>query len=202
MKTVSSYIFVFFNLCIVLSADDTGCYHKTRKSEGVVNSNNERSGTNTRADCFSYSYYPKEDGKEVYQDLCCYNNETHKCTTDPNIDPGHTECPKEYVEGKSIQNRCGNSGIFEPHEPSDCTSVSLVEAYCCYVETEVDGETHSACLRSSDMASKDEEKDFTDDVLEELKKFPKHQKKKIICSAQHIKNALYNIIILLALALI
>lgn len=200
MKTVSSYIFLFFNLCIVSFAGETrtGCMHKTRKSDSAVDSDSERPGSNTRADCFSYSYYPDGNGG-VYQNLCCYNNSTHKCTTEE--ESKDIECPK-YVEGKSMQNRCGNSGIFEPQDPSDCTSVSLVEAYCCYVETELDGEKHSACLRSSDMANKDDEQAFTDDVLEELKKFPKHQKKKIKCSAQHIKNALYNIIILLALALI
>lgn len=198
MKTVS-FTFLFFNIYFVLSVDDDeahGCLHKTRKDgDTIINSFTENSGKNSRADCFSYSYYPNEEEGGVFQDLCCYNNATHKCTT---FTEGKGVICPTASSADSIQNRCGNSGVYEPHEDSDCTGVSLVEAYCCYVETEVDGVKHTACLRSKDMKDKD---DWTDDINDQLKKFPNHKKQRIKCAGGFIKNALYSAVVLIAFAL-
>ena len=98
------------------------------------NLNDSKSEEEKKQKCFSFSNSFVQPGK------CCYDKIAQTCVAGY---PGNEtiDCPKEAL----IYNNCGKCGIYEPEDPNDCTEISLVKGYCCYVKFKSDGKS---CLRT------------------------------------------------------
>lgn len=76
-------------------------------------------------------------------DLCCYDKTNNLCfKNETNTDPN--QCP---IKSRKVINNCGMAGIYEPITSTICTEISLVQGYCCYVETK----ENNACIRTKNL---------------------------------------------------
>ena len=133
--------------------------------------------------CFSLSNSFVQSGE------CCYNKINETCVVGNSGNDTNIECPKESV----IYNNCGKSGIYEPQNSIDCTEISLVKGYCCYVKFKNHG---TSCLRTKIL---NKEKNST---TEQMKKYikeinPTAEVEKVICKGANLKYSLLLIIIFL-----
>ena len=59
-----------------------------------------------------------------------------------------------------ITNNCGMVLWNQPQKKEDCTEISLVDGYCCYVKTKGHG---TACIRQSEI-DEDNKNEITDEM--------------------------------------
>ena len=99
-----------------------------------------------------------------------------------------------YCPTKSqIFNNCGKSGIYEPEDTLDCTEISLVKGYCCYVKFKNHG---SSCLRTKILNK--EKNSITEQIQNYIKEIePTAEVEKVICKGVNLKSSLLLIIIFL-----
>ena len=135
--------------------------------------------------CFSFS------NSFVQTEKCCYNNTSQTCVIQNSENDNDTlvECPNK----SQIYNNCGKSGIYEPEDSIDCTEISLVRGYCCYVKFKNHG---SSCLRTNIL---NKEKNST---TEQMKNYIKKidvtaEVEKVICKGYYLKYSFFFIIIFL-----
>ena len=124
-------LLLLLEIFFIIKSDDCQ-YYNTSGNLVTVNSND-------RETCFLYSYSDEQNS------VCCYDKSNKKCvkkSTDAAPEE-NIECP----EKTKINNNCGLAGMFQPVNSSQCTGMSLVEAFCCYVEINGDG-ANNACFRS------------------------------------------------------
>ncbi len=71
-------------------------------------------------------------------------------------------CPTEGTEGilTEITNNCGMAQWCQPSSKETCTEISLVDGYCCYVETQSHGK---ACIRQGEI-DEDNKNEITDEM--------------------------------------
>ncbi len=109
------------------------------------------------------SFFQKEGNSNSFtsenEGYCCYSNGKCYFYSEKPEEMNGLECPKE--NGK-LKNTCGLAGRFPPINEGQCNGITLVEAFCCYVE--VKGET--ACLRSKTKPKKKET--TTEDIKKAL----------------------------------
>ena len=132
------------------------------------------SGTEAKKQqCYSLSY------SDVFDQQCCYQKVSNKETcvegnqdysdTASLTEDGEISCP-QLTE---IANNCGMAGIYQPVDPTICTDISLVNGYCCYVETSDKG---FFCGSRDDMTDDnkneipDDVRDYVRDYLNSIKK--------------------------------
>lgn len=108
---------------------------------------------NKKAICFANSFTSDNEG------YCCYSNGKCYFYSEKPEEMNGLECPKE---NEKLKNTCGLAGRFPPINEGQCNGITLVEAFCCYVE--VKGET--ACLRSKTKPKKKET--TTEDIKKAL----------------------------------
>ena len=61
-----------------------------------------------------------------------------------------------------ITNNCGMVKFDQPTKKEDCTEISLVDGYCCFVETSSHG---NACIRQGEI-----DEDNKNEITDEMKK--------------------------------
>ena len=59
-----------------------------------------------------------------------------------------------------ITNNCGMAKWYQPSSKETCTEISLVDGYCCYVETQGHGK---ACIRQGEI-DEDNKNEITDEM--------------------------------------
>ena len=120
-------------------------YNDTSLKEVIVNEDVTDPDT-----CFLYS---------DSEPCCSYkdNNNNNKCVTKSyikNNEIKNYECPVETP----IKNNCGLAGIYTPKSDTQCTEISLVEAYCCFVTVSKGNAIYNACLRSKKFVDQKKKK--------------------------------------------
>ena len=72
------------------------------------------------------------------------------------------DCPSEGTNGNptDITNNCGMAQWCQPSSKETCTEISLVDGYCCYVETQSHGK---ACIRQGEI-DEDNKNEITDEM--------------------------------------
>ena len=157
MKNYTLNRFFLFLMLIFLSFKkilNVDCdYYDENNSHQTTNSSylKEYKGDSAKQACFSLSNYNGDT------DRCCYDSSNHQC-----IKIGATatlttnqECPTS----STIYNNCGMAGIYQPLTSDLCTSISLVQGYCCFVKTKSHG---NACVRTKEL---NEDKNTTTDQM-------------------------------------
>ena len=135
-------IFLYFKK--VLNQQDCEYYDENNTPQKTNETYlNEYKGDSAKQQCFSLSYF------NGGSDRCCYDSSVSskpKCVKIADtVNPSTTqECATKSI----IYNNCGMAGIFQPWTSDLCTSISLVQGYCCFVKTKSDG---TACVRTKEL---------------------------------------------------
>ena len=135
--------------------------------------------------CFSFS------NSFVQTEECCYNNASQTCVIKKSENNNDTNiyCPTK----SQIFNNCGKSGIYQPEDTHDCTEISLVKGYCCYVKFKNHG---SSCLRTNTLNH--EKNSITEQMKNYIKKIDiTAEVENVICKGYFLKYSLFFIIIFL-----
>ena len=130
------------------STDTTG----TDVGENYLDSSDDENVNKIK--CFSLS------NNGVNTANCCYykdadNNNKPYCAQAA-TGTTNTICPV----ATEITNNCGMALYYQPEEPGDCIDISLVDGYCCYVQTKSHGK---ACIRQGEIDEDDKNK-ITDEL--------------------------------------
>ena len=98
----------------------------------------------------------------------------------------------------TITNNCGMAKWYQPSSKETCTEISLVDGYCCYVETQRHG---NACIRQGEI-DEDNKNEITDEMRNAVKRLNKDTGglgepviKKVQCKGYYI--AFYGLSLLL-----
>ena len=70
------------------------------------------------------------------------------------------DCPSGTNGDTVITNNCGMAQWCQPSSKGTCTEISLVDGYCCYVETQGHGK---ACIRQGEI-DEDNKNEITDEM--------------------------------------
>ena len=96
---------------------------------------------------------------------CCYYKDTSDnkqyCTTQTN---SPAICASAFQS--KIANNCGMALYYQPQAPVICTEISLVDGFCCYVDTLNHGK---ACVRQEKI-DEDNKSKITDEIKNEVKR--------------------------------
>ena len=158
-----SLTLLFFSLMLFqqsfCAAPTTKCKYKTSSTdttgedtdENYLNPNDDANAN--RLKCFSLS------NTDVNTGNCCYyidtdNNNKPYCTQDAGTD--NPICPV----ATDITNNCGMALYYQPQSKEDCTDISLVDGYCCFVKTNGHG---NACIRQGEI-DEDNKNEITDEM--------------------------------------
>lgn len=147
MKVLSSnhlilkLVLLFLSFIYILNTN-TGCPYLKEKGGNTVYTDDEKyltdeeikNGTEAKQKCFSLSY------SEVLPKQCCYSS--GKCVRGD--DGIQKECPNITL----IPNNCGMAGVYQPLTAATCTEISLVQGYCCFVQTKTNG---NSCIRTKEL---------------------------------------------------
>ena len=79
-----------------------------------------------------------------------------------------------------ITNNCGMVKFDQPTKKEDCTEISLVDGYCCFVETSSHG---NACIRQGEI-----DEDNKNEITDEMKKAVNRLKKSTISGNVEIES--------------
>ena len=134
-------VLLFLSFIYILNTN-TGCPYQTEKGGDTVYTDDKKyltdeeikNGTEAQQKCFSLSY------SEVLPKQCCYSS--GKCVRED--DGIQKECPNITL----IPNNCGMAGVYQPLTAATCTEISLVQGYCCFVQTKTNG---TACIRTKEL---------------------------------------------------
>ena len=160
---MSYYLLFILSILLFHSSfcQDKGCAYKTYKGQTSANYNytNDKYLTSSQKEenkqkCFSLS------NSDALNNECCYktnasDNKGYCVDLGPNPNPGaDTECPTN----SKLTNNCGMALYYQPVSHEICTEISLVDGYCCYVETKNNG---NVCLKQ-DSINEDNKKEISD----------------------------------------
>ena len=155
--TLLLFSLIFFQHSIF--ADPIGCIYKDTSTRTALNYLNQNDDEKTNMNkCFSLSY------TNFNAEQCCYYKDgNNQFCADKNENSGLTlECPKDSI----IANNCGMSLYFQPKAAESCTEISLVDGFCCYVQTKSHG---TACVRTDEL-DEDKKTKITDKIRDAVKK--------------------------------
>ena len=76
------------------------------------------------------------------------------------------DCPPGSNGDTVITNNCGMAQWCQPSSKETCTEISLVDGYCCYVETQGHGK---ACIRQGEI-DEDNKNEITDEMRNAVKR--------------------------------
>ena len=194
LSNYSFLINLFVFIILSNSSFNDPCTYKVSRYQDGTNETDENFLKNINSElakkqkCFSLS---KSD---VESSLCCYDKINQLCTRS-SVSNKDIDCPKE----STIVNNCGMAGFYEPVYHERCTEISLVDGFCCYVETKTYG---NACIRRKEIGEDDKEA-ITDDIINYLKNqqtpVPQEDIKSVKCGGTFIKNYLGKILFFTAI---
>ena len=146
---MSYALFIFLNILLIQLpfSNEDGCTYyevgstsKTTDDTYLKSSNAEEN----KQSCFSLSTANAQ---------CCYLKSGSRETCQIG-NSGGAVCP----DLSDIKNNCGMALFYQPVSKEVCTEISLVNGYCCFVETNKHG---SACLKQDEI-DEDEKDEITD----------------------------------------
>ena len=144
---MSYALFIFLNILLIqlpFSNEDGCTYYEVGSTSKTTDDTYLKSSNaiENKQSCFSLS---------TANTQCCYRNSggTQTCTTDSGA-----VCPVL----SDIKNNCGMALFYQPVSKEVCTEISLVNGYCCFVETNNHG---NACLKQDEI-DEDEKDEITD----------------------------------------
>ena len=157
---MSFILFIILNLALIQFSFSalTGCQYKSEASQTSSNAPRTDDKYLTSADvnenkqkCFSLSH------SDVLTGQCCYHvSDGKQYCIDKDASSGIT--PTECPTASNIKNNCGMALYYQPKTKEVCTDISLVNGYCCFVETNGHG---TACLKQDEI-DEDEKNEITD----------------------------------------
>ena len=159
---MSYALFIFLNILLIqlpFSTEDP-CKYKSDASQTASNcpdtdQGNYLSSSNAEENkqkCFSLS---KSD---VQDEDCCYHTTNNKCIKKPSSADSTADSTIKCPVNSDIYNNCGMAKFYQPVSKEACTEISLVNGYCCFVETNNHGK---ACLKQDEI-DEDEKDEITD----------------------------------------
>jgi len=131
----------------IINADLNYCVYQKEKGGAELTTETEeylkdmKDDTSKKQACYDLS------NSVVLEEACCYHKGQDKCVPSSYKETHSTEeiyCP----ESSKIYNNCGMAGFFQPLTSEKCTEISLVQGYCCFVETEKHG---NGCVRTKKL---------------------------------------------------
>ena len=155
--TLLLFSLIFFQHSII--AQPTGCYYKASTlTDASYLTQNADEINNNKLKCFSLS------NSDINSGLCCYYKSGNQqfCAKESENSGLTLECPTNSI----IANNCGMSLFFQPQSADECTEISLVDGFCCYVETRSHGK---ACVRTDEIDEDDKTK-ITDKIRNAVNK--------------------------------
>ena len=155
--TLVLFSLIFFQHSIF--ADPNGCIYKDSiRTDATYLTQNDEEINNNKLKCFSLS------NSDINSDLCCYYKSGNQqfCAKESENSGLTLECPTNSI----IANNCGMSLFFQPQSADECTEISLVDGFCCYVETRSHGK---ACVRTDEIDEDDKTK-ITDEIRNAVNK--------------------------------
>ena len=90
------------------------------------------------------------------------------------------DCPSGTNGNTVITNNCGMAQWCQPSSREICTEISLVDGYCCYVETQSHGK---ACIRQGEI-DEDNKNEITDEMRKAVKRLYSGTDEPVIKSVQ------------------
>ena len=182
---MSHSFFFILSMALIYSSfcANNFCYY--RKTSNILNQTDENylktySDLNEKKQqCFSLS------NSDVNNNLCCFKKADNTCVEydETLLNSGSIECPKDT----KITNNCGLARYYQPMSSDVCTEISLVDGYCCFVQTKNYG---NACVRQSEI-DEDEKNKITDDVQNYVDKFKENnidtKIEKVVCDGYYLK---------------
>ena len=90
------------------------------------------------------------------------------------------DCPSGSNGDTVITNNCGMAQWCQPSSKETCTEISLVDGYCCYVETQGHGK---ACIRQGEI-DEDNKNEITDEMRNAVKRLNTGTGEPVITSVQ------------------
>ena len=185
---MSYALFIYLNILLVQLpfSNETGCSYKTDASQTTPSVTDDKYLTSSNADenkqkCFSLSF------SDVQTTQCCYEKvaSTGKETCESGVTAGgEISCPEATT---AIPNNCGMALFYKPVSKEICTEISLVNGYCCFVQTNTKG---NACLRQDEIDEDDKDKitDYMKDYFKnKLNMNPDQEIKKVQCEGSLLK---------------
>ena len=151
------YSLIFFQHSIF--AQPAGCYYKaSTQTDANYLTQDDGEINNNKLKCFSLS------NSDINSDLCCYYKSGNQqfCAKESENSGLTLECPTSSI----IANNCGMALFFQPQSAEECTEISLVDGFCCYVETRSHGK---ACVRTDEIDEDDKTK-ITDEIRNAVNK--------------------------------
>ena len=135
--------------CFYKAATQTDAYYLTQNADEI---------NNNKLKCFSLS------NSDINSGLCCYYNDGTQqlCANNEGNTGYELQCPTSSI----IANNCGMALFFQPQSAEECTEISLVDGFCCYVETTSHGK---ACVRTDEIDEDDKTK-ITDEIRNAVNK--------------------------------
>ena len=176
-----SYLFILSMILIhsSFSASDFCNYTQNSGDQALKTDNNYLNSYSTTAEkkqaCFSLS------NSDVNSNKCCFKASDETCVEED----GSTtiECP----EDTKITNNCGLARYYQPLTAKVCTEISLVDGFCCFVNTTNYG---TACVRQSEI-DEDDKNEVTDDVKNYVNKFKANNVDvtiaNVVCNGYYLK---------------
>ena len=158
-----SYSFLFIISMIIIHSSfcaNNFCYYRQKSGVDPIKTdsaylNSYTNITEKKQACFSLS------NSDVNSNKCCFKASDNTCVEDDGINT--YECP----EDTKITNNCGLARYYQPLTAKVCTEISLVDGYCCFVNTINYG---TACVRQSEI-DEDDKTAITDDIKNYVNKF-------------------------------
>ena len=138
MKIILSIVLLILSFHNILCV---GCKYRVENDNNILITNSTYlagyKDEEAKQRCYSLSNLDGEN------DLCCYDEIKKECyKNETNTDL--TKCP---IKSRTVTNNCGMAGIYEPMTSTICTEISLVQGYCCFVETKA----NNACIRTKNL---------------------------------------------------
>ena len=194
--TLLLFILMLFQQSICAPPADSGCLYidsNTRTDENYLSQSNDAEKANMQK-CFDLSFNNINTGE------CCYNKDSgdnkQYCVIQGTSVTGSLKCPSDY-ESK-IANNCGMARFYQPQTSATCTDISLVDAYCCYVETT---NHDTACIRQDEIDENDKNK-----IYEEMRNAVKRLKistdttipevKSVVCEGNYMQFYAFSLLLL------
>ena len=201
--------FIFLIFLLFQYSFCTGCKYRETPEQAAIETDDDYlssvSGTEAKKQkCFSLSF------SDVFDKQCCYQKDSNKetCVEGSSDESGGSDeenglyCPQQT----QIANNCGMAGVYQPADPTICTDISLVNGYCCYVETSDKGVFCGSRDDMTDENKKEIPEDVRDYVRDYLNRFKKEGEtitttvKSITCEGYYLKY--YGLLILMAILIL
>ena len=162
--TLLLFSLMIFHQSICTYSDTNACKISSTQNTNVdyLSQKDEDENTNILK-CFALSETDINPGE------CCYykdsdDNKQYCVLNGSSV--SNPKCPSDSDYKSDITNNCGMALYYQPQSREDCTDISLVDGFCCYVQTKNNG---AACVRQEELDEHKKNK-ITDEMRKAVNK--------------------------------